>query len=257
MITARIKPRPRLKAVVTRPYQGKGYAEGYDQGYAVGNTEGYEKGKTDGVAEGVEQGKQAEYDRFWDTYQENGNKTNYNYAFAGFGWNDETYKPKYSFPQKGAKASGQNMYQNAKMTRIDGDFSGFNNLNYAFYQNKSIVWINVVDLTSANAGTVGTFSNLTNLVTIEKIISSENTAWNNSTFQGSSNLTNITFDGVIAISVNFQWQSLLTEASVQSIIDGLADLTGATGQKVQFHTDVLLKLTEVQVATILAKNWTF
>ena len=53
MITARIKPRPTLKAVVTRPYQGKGYAEGYETGYV----DGYGKGETEGYNTGYEQGK--------------------------------------------------------------------------------------------------------------------------------------------------------------------------------------------------------
>ena len=50
--------------------------------------------------------------------------------------------------------------------------------------------------------------------------------------------------------------SKLIDASVESTIEGLVDLTGQTAQKVQFHTDVLLKLTEEQFSTIHAKNWT-
>ena len=40
MITARLEKIPVLKAVVTKPYQGKGYAEGYEVGHAQGYTEG-------------------------------------------------------------------------------------------------------------------------------------------------------------------------------------------------------------------------
>lgn len=39
-------------------------------------------------------GKQTEYDRFWDNYQDNGNRTNYVYAFARL-WPVECYDPKY------------------------------------------------------------------------------------------------------------------------------------------------------------------
>ena len=46
-----------------------------------------------------EAGKQAGgdnyYDTFWDLYQQNGNRKNYEYAFGGNGWTDETFKPKY------------------------------------------------------------------------------------------------------------------------------------------------------------------
>lgn len=44
---------------------------------------------------GKKEGKQEEYDRFWDVFQENGQRGNYFYAFAGGGWTPETFKPKY------------------------------------------------------------------------------------------------------------------------------------------------------------------
>lgn len=51
--------------------------------------------KFETIADAVyEKGKQAEYERFWDSYQENGNKRFYGYAFAY--WNDEVFKPKYT-----------------------------------------------------------------------------------------------------------------------------------------------------------------
>lgn len=47
----------------------------YDVGYAVG--------------------EQNAYDAFWDAYQQNGERTNYTQGFSGYGWTDETFKPKY------------------------------------------------------------------------------------------------------------------------------------------------------------------
>ena len=35
------------------------------------------------------------HDKFWDTYQDNGNRTDYSCAFCNDGWNDATYNPKY------------------------------------------------------------------------------------------------------------------------------------------------------------------
>ena len=43
---------------------------------------------------------------------------------------------------------------------------------------------------------------------------------------------------------------------MQSIIDGLKDLTGAESQTLTFHSAVGNKLTDTQKATITAKNWT-
>lgn len=49
--------------------------------------------------------------------------------------------------------------------------------------------------------------------------------------------------------------SLLSDESIQSIVDGLADLTGTTSQKITFHTNVVSKLTTEQMDAIWAKNW--
>ena len=52
-------------------------------------------------------GKKSEYDTFWDSYQENGNKVAYRLAFFGSGWNDTTFHPKY--PIKMYKGQQQKM----------------------------------------------------------------------------------------------------------------------------------------------------
>ena len=62
--------------------------------------------------------------------------------------------------------------------------------------------------------------------------------------------------GTINKSIAFAQSNKLSDASIQSIIDGLADLTGATTQTVTFHADVGNKLTQAQKDTITAKNWT-
>ena len=66
------------------------YAEGFEAGKAEsGGSDdgGYDKGYTDG--------QEAERSAFWDIYQDNGNRTVYQNAFSGAGWNDETFTPKY------------------------------------------------------------------------------------------------------------------------------------------------------------------
>ena len=56
---------------------------------------------------------------------------------------------------------------------------------------------------------------------------------------------------------SYLWQAnLLSDASIQSIIDGLADLTGSTAQTLRLHADVGAKLTDAQKAAASAKNWT-
>lgn len=60
----------------------------------------------------------------------------------------------------------------------------------------------------------------------------------------------------IVANVGFQHSSKLSADSIQSIIDGLADLTGQTQQTLTLHNAVGSKLTDAQKAAITAKNWT-
>lgn len=56
-------------------------------------------------------------------------------------------------------------------------------------------------------------------------------------------------------SLNIPSRSLSNE-SIQSIIDGLADLTGETAKIITLSADVKAKLTDEQITTITSKNWT-
>lgn len=76
-------------------------------------------------------------------------------------------------------------------------------------------------------------------------------------FGGCSKLRQVRFaPGAIFKSVTFSNSSLLSDASVESIIEGLEDLTGQALQTVTFHKTVGEKLTNEQKAAITAKNWT-
>ena len=76
-------------------------------------------------------------------------------------------------------------------------------------------------------------------------------------FNGCASLQKISFaQGCIKIAINFSSCPLLDDGSIQSIIDGLADLTGATAQTLTLHATVGNKLTDGQKAAITAKNWT-
>lgn len=77
----------------------------------------------------------------------------------------------------------------------------------------------------------------------------------NSPFQRCENLKEIRFS-VITKSLNISQSSLLSDESVNSIINALVDLTDGEAQTVTFHGDVKAKLTDEQIASITAKNWT-
>ena len=60
----------------------------------------------------------------------------------------------------------------------------------------------------------------------------------------------------IKVSIKFANSSQLSADTIQSVIDGLSDLTGGTAQTLTLHSTVGSKLTDTQKATITAKNWT-
>ena len=74
-------------------------------------------------------------------------------------------------------------------------------------------------------------------------------------FDGCDNLREIRFVGnCLLFKITFS-SPYLSDESIQSIIGGLKDLTGATAEDLVLHTDVKAKLTEEQIATITSKNW--
>lgn len=62
----------------------------------------------------------------------------------------------------------------------------------------------------------------------------------------------------IKVSASFSGAPKLDNESIQSIIDGLADLTGSTAQTVTVHADIKARIeaNPVWLATITGKNWT-
>lgn len=70
-----------------------------------------------------------------------------------------------------------------------------------------------------------------------------------------NNLITITFKAeTIKNSITFSVASKLSDESIQSIIDGLAQVE--TAQTITFHATVKVKLTEEQIAIINEKGWT-
>lgn len=206
-----------------------------------------------------------EWHRFWDNFQNYGNRTNYFDSFR-FYVNDKIFKPKYDIvPTDSARmfscGGGDGKYSITELKNVypSGaivDFSNSKNISQLFHYNGSIKHIGTINTTSATS--LDDFANnATSLVEIEKIILKDDGSQRfNSAFYYTVRLERITFEGVIGLSINFQWSPLLSDESVQNIIDCLADLTGQATQTLTFHTDVKAKLTEEQIATITSKNWT-
>lgn len=127
----------------------------------------------------------------------------------------------------------------------------------AFYSCRTI---KLIDFSEFNV-TFGTNSSLFGSCTLLERILGELDFSRSQTFPNTfgqcTSLIEVRFtENCIKANISFSSSSKLSDESIQSIIDGLADLTGQTTQTLTLHADVKAKLTEEQIATITSKNWT-
>ena len=149
----------------------------------------------DKVVEVYEAGKKAEWDAFWDSYQQDGAKLNYTQAFYSTRWNDINYKPKYPL----ICSSCQSMYNSSRISNTiqNIDISGCTNTQYLF-------------------------GYVTTLITIPKLIVSESTPFKD-TFISCSNLENLIIEGEVGQNgFNVQYSKKLNGKSIVSIIEALS-----------------------------------
>ena len=220
------------------------------------------------VAENVpkvyEAGQKSEYDRFWDNFQNYGTRTVYSCSF-GSGWTAETLKPKYDLrPTSAYMMFHNNMDQwiliddfveHCNNLGIVLDMSNCTNAQYGFTMLRT-KHLGILDMRKCTS-TSNIFYNNTKIVTIDEYICSETTQFHSTTFEGATNLTNITFGGVIGKSANFSKNTKLTVASLNSIISCLKDLTGTgTTLTLTLGTTNLNKLSDSEKAVATQKGWT-
>lgn len=217
---------------------------------------GFEKG----YERGYEEGTQSEYDRFWDAFQQNGQRTTYTKAFGNNGWVNEIFRPKYDMI---VQSNSYQMFENSVLEGSLTELLNRTGVQLKFVSNsyfsatfaKSL--FTEIDFNIENCGTIQTaFDGCERLKTlkIETLLRTQTIGSNN--FANCIALENLTIVGEIGkTNLNLQWSSLLSDASVQNIIDCLIDLTGQNSQTITFHTDVKAKLTDTQKASISNKNW--
>ena len=148
----------------------------------------------DEIAESVDKvykaGQQnASRDDFIDSYIDYGNRTDFTYAFAGIGWNDNNFKLNY--PIQPTTAEG--MFFGSKISYIDIDFSKCTNLAYLF-RNSSIVEVKEVNANSESASGLLWIFGFTPIETIGLLKVKPNVVLTNAFFN-CYDLKNITIDG--------------------------------------------------------------
>lgn len=225
------------------------------------------RAKTD-LDDVYEAGKKAEYDEFWDAYQDYGNRTDYVGGFSGVGWTDGFFKPKYNI----TISKADNMFNGARhitniaeLLRKAGvgfDTSNCTSFSNAFNSAIGITELPFLDLSKATGtyALAATFSYTNSLHTLH-IKSSSETLFLSTTFAYTRGLVNLTIEGVIAKGTpDFRHSTMLSADSLKSIINALSTTT--TGLTITLPTTAQSNYEKVygsgSWATLTAtrSNWT-
>ena len=212
------------------------------------------------IAENVElvfeAGQKSEYDRFWDGFQDYGNRRDYDSAFIN--WNDETFKPKYDIIVKGWSSS---LFRKSSITDLKGilekqgvrlDTSESQAILQSF-QDSSVTHIPEINATKSTNNNYLFASN--SILTIDKFIVVETTSYTNYTFLCEI-LESVIFEGVIGQNgLSVSSCTKLSHESLMSIKRALK--SGVSGLTVTFSTKHKEdgKLTDSDIAEISAKGW--
>jgi hypothetical protein len=176
-----------------------------------------------------EKGKQEAQRLFADSYQANGTRQNYTYAYAYNGWNDYTFECSLGYDI--APSAANQMFQYSQVKDIAGIMNR-KGVKFDFITNKpsqcfglfigSLVehLPKIVMPTASSA--YGLCESCRYLHTIDELVCNEKTTFQsssgaNKSFQACSQFTHCIFSGVIANDINLQWSKLLDAESLVSL----------------------------------------
>lgn len=223
---------------------------------------GYDDGGSQGYSEGLRYGEESAYNSFWDTYQQNGNRYHYSYAFGGYGWTDETFKPKYDIIVGNNVSSCLFAYsqitnlkkilnkQNvildtSQCTDIGSMFSGCSNLY-------SIPQIDASNSKHCNA----LFSYCGLIDNIDLIIKNNGSQTFTNAFLNCNQLYSLKITGTIGESISLKQSKHLSKKSVENVINALSST--ASGKTLTLHNDVRYQFNNADWNNLINSktNWT-
>ena len=174
-------------------------------------------------------GEKTEYDKFWDNFQENGNRVQYPYSFYYPFWNDKNYNPKYPIVID-ASGNTQSTFSYSEITDTKVDITIKSQVQQTFYR-------------------------CYELVTIKKLIVTETATFTNA-FRDCSALENLTVEGTIAADPNLSYSPKLTHDSLMSVINALKDYSeSGTTYTLTIGNTNLEKLTDIEIDIAYQKGW--
>lgn len=197
-------------------------------------------------------GKKSQYDEFWDGIQRNGKRTDYYYAFSGYGWSASMFKPKYNLNPTNGRFSSAFFaslgLQNHSLIDLLNEAEVVLDTSKCYavtdmFRNCPVTEIPHIDCSSvdtANRNVGFLFGGCSKLRKIEKLTLKEGVEYTSNTFSACSALEEIEFAGVLAKGLDLHWSTKLNKASITSLINILSP-------NVSGHT-ITLSLTAVKKA---------
>lgn len=226
---------------------------------------GEEVSINDGYEKGYDAGKRAEWNAFWDACQVDGSTQSYVQRFAGRGWNDITFKPKYDIRIAYNGAVRTFAYCGVKDLRgilekqgveLDTDEGG--NMTNMF-ESASITRMPTLNISKQNSG-YAIFVGCKSLQSIQKLIfkADGTTPIGSNMFQNCSALTEIEeIEGTIGKSLDMRWCEQLTHDTLIRISNALKDYSADTSGTI--HKLIIganqEKLTQDEIKKIEDKGW--
>lgn len=201
----------------------------------------------------VQAGGDNHYDAFWNAFQANGTRTDYQHAFRS-GWTNDIFNPKY--PLRPTNATS--MFAATTITKhIDVDTSACTELTNMFSGANGPTSIGTIDTRSATTLNQ-TFAFMGSVNTIEKLILKDDGSqtFSEQCFAWDGKLTNIVIEGTIGNTVSFIGCYSLSKASATSIINALSST--ASGKKLSIQSSVKTRFTSTEWNNLVATkpNWT-
>lgn len=175
-------------------------AENVQRVYDAGFENGVEKGKEEAAGENADF-----YDQFWDVYQDNGTRTDYQNAFSYGGWRNAAFKPKYPLTNI---TNALSMFARCRLTRITVPLDLSKCTNCSFMFNNAMSLQKITSITFSSSSVNG--SNM---------------------FASCGSLVDITVNGVIPFDIVFGGCPL-SKDSILSVFNALS--TDATGKTCTF-----------------------
>lgn len=228
------------------------YQHGLDRGYGNGYDDGYSGGYSEC------------YDAFWDSAQDYGNRTNYEYAFVYDTWNDETFKPKYPLKPVG---SCRYMFRFSKIVDLaeclrrggltEIDFSKATKVDYCFRDStiKRLPKIIVGDNTQMN----GMLAYSDSVEVIEELYLPPTYDKLYAHVYLMNNLRECNISGLITCNISFANSAQLTTEDAINTILHLKDFSfeeeNMYKYTITFHADVWARLDALGNASPIEDTW--